>query len=696
MTSSETTATDQLDTPEKLNGQSLNLRDQRLAALKAIVPEAFDLDGNLVRDKLLEALKPASYDAASAADDIPAFGLGWPGKQQAFAAAGVPTTATLRPCREQSVDFDTTGHLLIEGDNLEVLKTLQRAYHGKVKMIYIDPPYNTGKDFVYPDNYSEGLDTYLQRTQQKDGDGFWKSTNSETSGRKHANWLSMMAPRLTLARNLLREDGVIFISIGDEEEANLRLLCDEVFGAENFCNTIAVEMSTTSGPKTVNAQQGTIVKNIEFVHVYRKSMAFDESVRTPLLDGIDLYDTHYTIWMNDDGTLESLADVMMRNDSIRADVENNGLKGRNGFSVNSMDRLLAISETARTFINDNLKRIARVDRPPVSAREASPDVGKWETFRADHRDYLLTTLDSGSLQALIPLHANYRMSDDYKPRFGRTVIRGDLWKGFYQDMGNVAKEGGLVFDNGKKPIRLIKQFCKWVTLQDGDVLLDFFAGSGTTGHAVMAQNAEDGGKRRYICVQLPEPLDEPVTLDDGVVCETIFDLTRERLKRAGRKIKEEAGLNAEKQDTGLRVFKLDSSNFTAWNSDPTASEADLLARLEQLADHTVPGRSEMDILWEVLLKMGLTLDLQLERFEVEGASFIGVADRTRVISTASAIPVAAFEALLDQPPEQGGPPAELVVLDSAFEDDTARANIATLYKQRKDEDGKPVCNLKVV
>ena len=224
------------------------------------------------------------------------------------------------------------------------------------------------------------------------------------------------------------------------------------------------------------------------------------------------------------------------------------------------------------------------------------------------------------------------------------------------------------------------------------LILDFFAGSGTTGHAVMAQNAEDGGNRRYICVQLPEPLDEPVTLDDGVVCETIFDLTRERLKRAGRKIRDEAGLNAEKLDTGVRVFKLDSSNFTAWNSDPTKSEADLLDRLDQLADHTVPGRSEMDILWEILLKMGLPLDLKLERFALKGAEFIGVADRTRVVSTQPAIPTAALEALL----EQEVPPAELVVLDSAFENDTARANIATLYKQRKDEDGKPVCNLRVV
>ncbi len=690
------------DTPEKLDGRSLDLRAQRLDALKAVLPEAFDLDGNLVQDKLLAALEPVSYEAT---DDIPTFGLGWPGKQQAFAAAGVPTTATLRPAPDESVDFDTTQNLLIQGDNLEVLKTLQRSYHGKVKMIYIDPPYNTGKDFVYPDNYGEGLDTYLKRTQQKDEDGFWTSTNSETSGRKHANWLSMMAPRLTLARNLLRDDGVIFISIGEDESANLRLLCDEVFGSENFCNTLAVEMSTTSGPKTVNAQQGTIVKNIEYVHVYKKSLQFESNPRTPLFDSIDAYDTHYSIWMHEDGTLGSLSEAMMHNDLVRKDVKKFGFEKNGKFSIKNMDKLFAVSETAKAFVKENLSKIASVDRPPVSAEGESPEFGRWETFEADHRVYYLTRLENGKLRALMPLAMNYRTSDDYRPRFGRTVIRGDLWKGFHQDMGNVAKEGGLSFENGKKPIRLISQLGKWATLQKDDIMLDFFAGSGTTGHAVMAQNAEDGGNRRYITVQLPEPLKDKknnciqVTLDDGVVCETIFDLTRERLKRAGRKIKAEAGLNAEKLDTGLRVFKLDSSNFTAWNGDPAPSEGELFERLEKLADHTVPGRSESDILWEMLLKMGLPLDLKLEQFTVEGAPgvhFIGVNDRTRVVSTQPAIPVAAFEALLDTPPEEGGPPAELVVLDSAFEDDTARANVATLYRQRRDEDGKPLCNLKVV
>ena len=256
------------DTPEKLDGQSLDLRAQRLAALKAILPEAFDLDGQLVGDKLLEALKPATYEPS---DDIPTFGLGWPGKQRAFAAAGVPTTATLRPDPEESVDFDTTQNLLIEGDNLEVLKTLQRSYHGKVKMIYIDPPYNTGKDFVYPDNYGEGLDTYLKRTQQKDEDGFWKSTNSETSGRKHANWLSMMAPRLTLARNLLRDDGVIFISIDDNEVSNLKLLCDDVFGAENFVNLLTIKTKESSGASG-GGEDRRLKKNAEHLMFYAKKI----------------------------------------------------------------------------------------------------------------------------------------------------------------------------------------------------------------------------------------------------------------------------------------------------------------------------------------------------------------------------------------------------------------------------------------
>lgn len=640
------------DQPDRLEGQSLDLLGQRLAAIKTLLPEAFDLDGNLVRDKLIEALKPATYEDT---DDIPSFGLAWPGKQRAFAAAGVPTTATLRPCPEQSIDFDTTQNLLIEGDNLEVLKTLQRGYHGKVKMIYIDPPYNTGKDFVYPDNYGEGLDTYLQRTQQKDEDGFWKSTNSETSGRKHANWLSMMTPRLTLSRNLLHDAGVIFISIDDNEVANLRMLCDEVFGPENFYGCFVWRRRSGSMDSTDN-----VSTDHEYVLCYgRKKHKLNGNART------------FDRYQNPDGDMRGpwIADNLTAGkpggDTYYPieDPDTGNIfyppKGRYWpYSRNTMAQKIQEGRVIFPSTPDGAPLLKRFQNEAKSTVVPVSTLGTPRS--ADHSDNAFITAP------------NTHGTNEIKELFGDKLF------------------------TFPKPTQLIHSLLDQASTSTGnDIVLDFFAGSGTTGQAVMAQNAKDGGNRRYICVQLPEPLDDAVTLDDGVVCETIFDLTRERLKRAGKKIKEEAGLNADKLDTGLRVFKLASSNFTAWNSEPTSEQGELYDRLEQLTEQTVPGRSETDILWEVLLKMGLPLDLQLERFEIEGATFIGVNDRTRVMSTETAIPTAAMEALLD-PPEGHIPPSELVVLDSAFEDDTARANIATLYKERKDEDGRPVCNLRVV
>ncbi len=627
---------------DKLDGQSMDITAQRLAAIKAMLPEAFDLDGNLVRDKLLEALKPASYKAS---DDIPSFGLAWPGKQSAFAAAGVPTTATLRPCPEESVDFDTTQNLLIEGDNLEVLKTLQRSYHGKVKMIYIDPPYNTGKDFVYPDNYGEGLDTYLQRTEQKDDDGFWKSTNSETSGRKHANWLSMMTPRLTLARNLLRDDGVIFISIDDNESVHLQMLCDEIFGAENFLANIVWQKRTSPDSRI------DLGPAHDYILCYASNKQSSSLNKLPLTDKQkDSYknpdEDPRGPWTSTDFTAQGWRPNQMYKIATPGGTEYNPPPGRCWGNVEENYNKLK-AENRLWFGADGNAR-PRV-KNYLSETDGTRTWTWWPNREAGHNQEA-----KKEVIEILPESA----SDPFST---------------------------------PKPVRLLARILQVATSKD-DIVIDFFAGSGTTGHAVMAQNAEDGGNRRYICVQLPEPLDEPVTLDDGVVCETIFDLTRERLKRAGKKIKEEAGLNAEKLDTRVRVFKLDSSNFTAWNGDPTTSEADLLERLEQLNDQTVAGRSETDILWEMLLKMGLPLDLQLEHFELAGASFIGIADRTKVISTQKSIPTTALEAILDL----DIPPSELVVLDSAFADDSARANIATLYKERKDEDGQPVCKLKVV
>lgn len=375
---------------------------------------------------------------------------------------------------------DAPCHVVINGENFHALQALRATRRGEVDLIYIDPPYNTGgkTSWLYNDRFVD------------------RSDRSRSS-----KWLSFMERRLLIARDLLKPSGAIFVSIGDDEQHRLRLLLDQVFGVENCVATLAIEMSTTSGPKTVNAQQGTIVKNIEYVQVYRKSERFDQVIaHTPLLDSISEWDTHYSLWLNENGTLGQLGSVMLADQTVGAEIAKLDLAPRGKFSMKSMDQLLAVSEAARNWIVSNLDRIARTDRAPISANGRQPAAGHFEEFQTKDRTYLLTTLANGTLQQIVPLALNYRTSDDYRPRFGRTVIRGDLWKGFHQDMGNIAREGGVNFGNGKKPIRLIKQLIRWANNSPDAVVVDFFGGSGTTVHAVAAMNAEDQGRRQCILV----------------------------------------------------------------------------------------------------------------------------------------------------------------------------------------------------
>ena len=376
-------------------------------------------------------------------------------------------------------------HAVINAENYHALQTLLFTHRANVDCIYIDPPYNTGNEgWLYNDKYVASDDLY-----------------------KHSKWLAFMERRLILARELLKPSGAIMISIGDDEQPRLRLLMDQVFGDGNRVAQIAVEMSTTSGPKTTNAQQGTIVKNIEYVLIYRRSSEFDTAVRhTPLYDGIDKWDANYPLWLNDDGTTESLYDRLNEEPSIREVIERlelvhmSGKKKGRFVGASGMDLLLAASDTARQFIIENLHRIGRTDTPPVSGRSVDVPKGRWVEHRTDDRLYRLTRSASGKIWQIYTLDRNFKTSDDYAPRFGRTVIRGDLWRGFHSDMGHVTSEGGVGFANGKKPVRLIRQLVKWANNSKDAVVLDFFAGSGTTAHAIAAMNKEDGGNRRAILV----------------------------------------------------------------------------------------------------------------------------------------------------------------------------------------------------
>lgn len=665
--------------------RSADVVAENIARLKALFPEIVT-EGPVGAAINVDVLKQLVGDD-TVTDAEEKFGLNWHGKRKARQLALTPSTGTLRPCPNESVHWDTTQNIFVEGDNLEVLKLLQKSYAGRVKMIYIDPPYNTGQDLVYTDDFKDSIRNYLELTGQVEG-GRRLSSNAETSGRFHTAWLRMLFPRLKAARNLLRDDGVICVSIDDNEAANLKHILDEVFGEDNYIDTIAVEMSTTSGPKTVNAQQGTIVKNVEFVHLYSKSEEFDKVPHTPLLDGVDSYDTHYSMWLNEDGTLDSLADKMLADKAVGRDIASFGMSDRGTFSINNVNRLLLLSEAAKSFIESNLQRIARVDRPPVSAAGRSPAKGRWESFEADHRTYFLTTLGNGTLQALMPLALNYRMSDDYKPRFGRTVIRGDLWKGFYQDMGNVAKEGDVAFANGKKPVRLIKQLMKWSSSSSGEIVLDFFAGSGTTAHAAMQLNAEDQKNRRFILVQLPEQLDMKDS-DQRAAAEfcdeigkprNIAELTKERLRRAGSKIAGDNQMFA--GDLGFRVFKLDASNMRTWRADRDNVERSLREGHEYLKT----DREALDILYEVLLKRGLDLCVPIETKAIAGKTIHSVGAGSLIACLDAKITREGAEALalgIAKWHKELNPAGETAVIfrDDAFIDDVVKTNIAAILEQ---------------
>lgn len=659
---------------DKLKMHSPNLTQENIARIREIFPgcvtEARDDSGKLklaidfdqLRQELSESIVEGPQER---------YHLNWPGKREALLTANAPIAKTLRPCREESVDFDSTNNLFIEGDNLEALKLLQETYLGKVKIIYIDPPYNTGGDFIYSDDFAESTEEFLKKSNQKDEKGNRLVANSESNGRFHSDWLTMMYPRLKLARNLLSEDGVIFVSIDDSESSNLKCILDQVFGEQNFIDTITVEMSTTSGPKTVNAQQGTIVKNAEFVHVYRKSAEFDKAPRTPLLDGVHSYDTHYSVWLNDDGTLGSLTDKLLADDRVGSEIRRFGLLNRDRFSINNMDKLLSLSECAKSFIENNLKNIARLDRPPVSAAGRSTQVGRWDSFEVDHRTYLLTTLANGTLQALMPLSLNYRMSDDYKPRFGRTVIRGDLWKGFHQDMGNVTKEGNIAFSNGKKPVRLIKQLIKWAHNISDAIVLDFFSGSATTAHAVLQLNAEDGGNRNFIMIQLPEPCDEKSgAFKEGF--ETIAEISKERIRRASKIVLEGECHENWRKDVGFRVLKIDASNMIDVFYAPDAVDQ---SQLDLLTDNIKENRTSEDLLFQVLLDWGVDLTLPIRKETIQGKTVFFIDENALVacfergVSEGLVKELAQFE------------PLRVVFRDSGFVSDTVKINVEQIFRQ---------------
>ena len=616
-----------MDKMTEQDGGSLDIVNENLETLKSIFPDAFTEDG-----VDFDALRQLLGDAIDEGEEK--YELNWHGKKKARQIALMPSLGTLRPCPEESVDWDTTQNLFIEGDNLEVLKLLQKSYAGKVKMIYIDPPYNTGNEFIYPDRFQDNLDTYLKYTGQKGDEGFKISSNTESSGRFHTNWLNMIYPRLKIARNLLCDDGLIAISISDDEISNLRRLCDEIFGEENFL----AQLIWKSRQIVDSRNKNNASNDHEYIAVYSKLSDFSKLLgkEIDILKYSNPDDDPRGPWMSN--TILGLANATQR-PNLHYSITDPETGQEFGCPPDSGWRYSR--DTMKEKIDDG--RIIFPKKPDGRPRE---------------RKYLseLSSRFTG-FSSILGKSAGYTLN-------GSREVRDLL--------------GGKHFDF-PKPISLLKLLVAQGNVGSNEIVLDFFAGSCTTAHSTFELNAEDNGSRKWIMVQLPEPCDETSeTFKAGYV--NIADIGKERIRRAAAKIKKE---NPDYDgDLGFKVFELDSSNIRAWNPDKDDLEQTLLDHTE----HLIKGRSEEDVLYELLLKRGVDLTVPIEKKAIEDKIVYSIGygvlfacldtsiSRDEVENLAQGI--VAWHQKLEPASD-----TQVVFRDSAFADDITKTNMTAILEQ---------------
>lgn len=591
-----------------------DFKTELAAQLSELIPEAIT-DGKVDVAKLTELL------ADDAADSNERFGLCWPGKKRALRAAQEPTTATLRPVKDQSKDWDTTKNVFIEGDNLEVLKILQKHYHGKIKMIYIDPPYNTGKDFVYPDNYKEGLGTYLEWTKQVNEEGKKVSTNSESEGRYHSNWLNMMYPRLKLARNLLTQDGVILMSIDDNEFDNLHKIANEVFGEGNEVGVFSV----------TKAEGGGLAKHVIKGHDYLLAYARSIDAFKPLMRPKDI------------------RGKVVEKDGEDHWIEEDWLRKEFGkYGTCPYEEIVKYhGEVKKAEIDQGLASGAYVLLP----KGGQHIVGRYRKVSED-----------GSKFYSILKHLNKNGVKDL------------------EELGGLDK----YFDY-PKPLSLLKELVLGATIftkNQSEIVLDFFAGSGTTAQAVMELNAEDGGNRRYIAVQLPEPIDEKSAAFKAGY-RRISEITRERLSRAGVKATEKyadaIAAPGGAVDVGYRTYSLADTNFTKWRVTSAIEPGKLEQHLLELRDSAEDAATAEDLLTELLLKQGYSLSELASSQVVAGLPLqsVGGGLLLAYLDEHTTPSLDQLRAVVDEEP------ARFVILEEAFQgDDELKINLAQLCKSK--------------
>ena len=600
--------------PDMMDGLSMNIEQTNLDKLRAVFPECVS-EGKLDIDKLL------SLCGEYIDNDFEKYKFEWKGKADCLRLAQKRSTGTLRPCPEESVDWDTTQNLYIEGDNLEVLKLLQTAYYRKVKMIYIDPPYNTGNDFVYADDFADPMARYKEVTQQT------TKSNPETMGRYHTNWLNMMYPRLRLAANLLRDDGVIFISIDDVEIDNLKKLCNEVFGEENFVAQFIWQSRQNKDNRNITGvsidHEYVVCYTKQFGHrVFRGTDRKTEQYKNPDNDPRGPWTSANMV-----GLATADARPNLHYDLINpADGRNYGCPEKGWrYDRNTMNRLIQEG------------RIIWPDNPEGRPRKKS--------FLNELSDNL--------------------------PGFSSIFNTGIYTNTATKEIGGLFNR--YLFDF-PKPVEIIKQLISQVSNAD-DIILDFFSGSATTAHAVMQLNAEDGGNRRFILVQLPELCDEKSEAYKAGY-KNICEIGKERIRRAGKKILEEhtqVTMEEDKQplDVGFRVFKLDTSNLKTWDTTPIEDEQlDLLyQRMNTMIHRVKPERTDLDMIYEIMLKLGVPLTYSVTSFSINNKTVYGVGnDCLLLICLAENVQPVDVEQMTEYAP------AKIIISRDSFADDTAMAN----------------------
>jgi adenine-specific DNA-methyltransferase len=645
-------------TVDKLRMHSPDLTQRNIDAIAELFPtvvtETLDSNGKPVRAVDFDLLRQELSDHIIEGPQE-RYQLDWPGKRAAAFAANAPIAKTLRPVRDESVDFDTTRNLFIEGDNLEALKLLQESYLGKIKLIYIDPPYNTGNDFVYEDDFAESSADYLARSGQRSETGDRLIANTEANGRFHSDWLSMTYSRLKLARGLLSDDGVMIVAIGDHEHGNLRLLLDQIFGAENFISDVVWQGGRKNDSRYVS-------NGADYMLIYAKNeMRLSElgvrwrepkvGLDTALAKAASIWSTRqsdndasvqWKAWLKSKKTAGEITDSVARYDQLQSGT---------GRPMNTYGNITWPGGGGPTY-----EVLHPTTRKPVSL----PKRG-W-LFQKDEMDRRIAAgqIWFGTDESAIPRGISFL--DETSEQVAISVFEQDR-KAASTDMRKLM--GEIVFENPKDR-RVLARWLRLVTGGTKDaVILDFFAGSGSTGHAVMELNAADGGHRRYILVQLDEAVDHPDY-------DSIADIARERLRRAGAQVKQEGGLLGADLDVGFRSLHVATTNM----ADTLATADDLVqdALIEAIGS-VKPGRSDEDLLFQVLLDWGLDLAEPITVEDVGARRVLSVAGDALIACFADEVTDAVVRAIAARHPLRA------VFLDAGFASDAARINAEQIFRE---------------